>query len=497
MDMKRIVDERIVKILDHAYINEIIANPSAEFISVWVWRKLGDLPLHEIKVWETPTSFVTYQGPPTATLGARAAPPSRSGVLTTVRRTPTGAARGTAPPTAAGRRRDWAHGRARDRRVRGAAGMRHLTSALERTSGPEQARTCARTRRYRSRRARDAGPPYLLEKVDDVGIVQLYADGFERLPVKEKILCWHLSQAVIAGRDIFIQQKCAEGLEIRDLLEEILDALRGRRSRDARRDPPLHEALLGQQRPVQRDHVAQERAEAASARRCSPRCRSWARTRPKTAGADDHGSAPDRSGRILFDPDLQADVHREEPRGRAGRHRGLGRQLLRGRRDGEGPRGVRRAVPAQLEHREEDRERQDDDRRGPLARRRHPRPGTVARHVRRADREGHRPSRGRDAVRAASRRRRRSRRSSAGTAPARTRTAAPTTSPGSPTRTRSSTRSTGSSRSTSTRAARRARGKASSPTRTRRRRTSSSRSPRTRSGSRSTCRTRPSSGSPT
>jgi 6-pyruvoyltetrahydropterin/6-carboxytetrahydropterin synthase len=64
MEMKRIVDERIVKILDHAYINEIIANPSAEFISVWVWRKLGDLPLHEIKVWETPTSFVTYQGPP-------------------------------------------------------------------------------------------------------------------------------------------------------------------------------------------------------------------------------------------------------------------------------------------------------------------------------------------------------------------------------------------------------------------------------------------------
>jgi 6-pyruvoyltetrahydropterin/6-carboxytetrahydropterin synthase len=64
MDMKRLVDERIVKILDHAYINEIIPNPSAEFISIWVWRKLGDLPLHEIKVWETPTSFVTYQGPP-------------------------------------------------------------------------------------------------------------------------------------------------------------------------------------------------------------------------------------------------------------------------------------------------------------------------------------------------------------------------------------------------------------------------------------------------
>jgi 6-pyruvoyltetrahydropterin/6-carboxytetrahydropterin synthase len=64
MDLKRVVDERIVKVLDHAYVNEIIPNPSAEFIAIWVWRKLAPLPLHEIKVWETPTSFVTYRGPP-------------------------------------------------------------------------------------------------------------------------------------------------------------------------------------------------------------------------------------------------------------------------------------------------------------------------------------------------------------------------------------------------------------------------------------------------
>jgi 6-pyruvoyltetrahydropterin/6-carboxytetrahydropterin synthase len=72
MDLKRIVDERIVKVLDHAYINEIIANPSAEFISVWVWRHLADLPLHEIRVWETPTSFVTYSGPPGRKTGDQA-----------------------------------------------------------------------------------------------------------------------------------------------------------------------------------------------------------------------------------------------------------------------------------------------------------------------------------------------------------------------------------------------------------------------------------------
>jgi dipeptidyl-peptidase-3 len=64
--------------------------------------------------------------------------------------------------------------------------------------------------------------PYLLEKVEDVGIVQLYADGFERLTVKDKLLCWHLAEAAIVGRDIFLQQKCSEGLAIRNLLEEIL-----------------------------------------------------------------------------------------------------------------------------------------------------------------------------------------------------------------------------------------------------------------------------------
>ena len=73
-------------------------------------------------------------------------------------------------------------------------------------------------------------------------------------------------------------------------------------------------------------------------------------------------------------------------------------------------------------------------------------------------------------------------------APARTPTARPTTSPGCRTRTRRSTPSTASSRSTSIRAASRAAGKAWSSTSTRRRRSASRRSPTTRSGSRITCR---------
>jgi dipeptidyl-peptidase III len=71
-----------------------------------------------------------------------------------------------------------------------------------------------------------AGAPadrkYLLERVDDAAVVQLYADGFEKLPLKEKTLIWHLYQAALAGRDIFYDQRYAHNLEMRDVLEEII-----------------------------------------------------------------------------------------------------------------------------------------------------------------------------------------------------------------------------------------------------------------------------------
>ncbi len=63
---------------------------------------------------------------------------------------------------------------------------------------------------------------YLVDRVEDVGIVQVYADGFERLTTNDRLLCWHLYEAALAGRPIFIQQKCAEGPAIQTLCEEIL-----------------------------------------------------------------------------------------------------------------------------------------------------------------------------------------------------------------------------------------------------------------------------------
>lgn len=63
---------------------------------------------------------------------------------------------------------------------------------------------------------------YLLERIDDVAVVQLYVDGFEQLALRDQILVFHLSQAAIAGRDIFIDQKYKHSLEIRDLIEEVV-----------------------------------------------------------------------------------------------------------------------------------------------------------------------------------------------------------------------------------------------------------------------------------
>jgi dipeptidyl-peptidase-3 len=68
---------------------------------------------------------------------------------------------------------------------------------------------------------------YLLERVDDAAVAQLYADGFEALPVKEKTLIWHLYQAAIAGRDIFYDQKHKDALEMRHILEQTLTHAQG------------------------------------------------------------------------------------------------------------------------------------------------------------------------------------------------------------------------------------------------------------------------------
>jgi dipeptidyl-peptidase III len=63
---------------------------------------------------------------------------------------------------------------------------------------------------------------YLLERVDDAAVAQLYADGFAALPLDQKLLIWHLYGAALAGRDIYYDQRYPHNLEMRDVLEEIV-----------------------------------------------------------------------------------------------------------------------------------------------------------------------------------------------------------------------------------------------------------------------------------
>ncbi|MDK2886760.1 MAG: 6-pyruvoyltetrahydropterin/6-carboxytetrahydropterin synthase [Thermosipho sp. (in: thermotogales)] len=65
--LKKIVKENVLNILDHSYLNDIIEQPSAENIAEWIWEKLDEKLkgnnyfLYEIKLYETPTSYVTLR----------------------------------------------------------------------------------------------------------------------------------------------------------------------------------------------------------------------------------------------------------------------------------------------------------------------------------------------------------------------------------------------------------------------------------------------------
>ncbi len=98
--LKRIVKKHVLDKLDHHLLNDVVENPSAERVIVWIWDRLKDLQslmadelddpnlgedirkyfsekdgqslksadfnktlrLHELKLWETDTSFVAYNG---------------------------------------------------------------------------------------------------------------------------------------------------------------------------------------------------------------------------------------------------------------------------------------------------------------------------------------------------------------------------------------------------------------------------------------------------
>lgn len=66
VELKKLVRKHVIDELDHAVLNDVIKNPSAENICLWAWGRLSGTiqgaELYEVKVWETATSFATYRG---------------------------------------------------------------------------------------------------------------------------------------------------------------------------------------------------------------------------------------------------------------------------------------------------------------------------------------------------------------------------------------------------------------------------------------------------
>ena len=63
--LRRVVDEWIVTELDHRYLNDLIENPTAERIAMWIWERLSPVleGLEEIELFETRNSSVVWRGP--------------------------------------------------------------------------------------------------------------------------------------------------------------------------------------------------------------------------------------------------------------------------------------------------------------------------------------------------------------------------------------------------------------------------------------------------
>jgi dipeptidyl-peptidase-3 len=62
---------------------------------------------------------------------------------------------------------------------------------------------------------------YLIEQAGSFAVTQVYADGFDRLTPRERLLAYHLAEAGIAGDPIYYDQIAPYGLELKQLLEGI------------------------------------------------------------------------------------------------------------------------------------------------------------------------------------------------------------------------------------------------------------------------------------
>ena len=184
-------------------------------------------------------------------------------------------------------------------------------------------------------------------------MVQLYADGFKDLPLNEKRLVYHLTQAAIAGRDIYWDQRYAHGLAMRGVMEQIVTHGAGIDPATLDRDHALHQTPVAQLRAVQQPHGPQVRAHLHARGVCRRGRRRRRRTappsRPTPGESLDQMLTPHASA--LLRRHRRSDGHAEDARRREGHPAGERQQPLPRRVDG-GSQGLHRTLRPQLAPRE-------------------------------------------------------------------------------------------------------------------------------------------------
>ena len=68
IELKKKVQDLAISKLDHSCLNDLLTQPSAENIAIWVWQQIEkplqgeNYKLYEVQVWETKTSGIIYRG---------------------------------------------------------------------------------------------------------------------------------------------------------------------------------------------------------------------------------------------------------------------------------------------------------------------------------------------------------------------------------------------------------------------------------------------------
>ena len=189
---------------------------------------------------------------------------------------------------------------------------------------------------------------YLLERVDDAAVVQLYADGFEKLPLEEKQLIFHLYEAAIAGRDIYYDQRYVHNLAMRDVIEEILTHAAGVEPAslaEIQRYAKLFWVNTGPYNNLTARKFVMKLSPSALAAAIKAAQKAGARFPTKSGETLDAMIA--RMSPLFLDASVDPMRDEQDPRPGKGHTRGERQQPLLRRHD-EGPGGLRREVPAEF-----------------------------------------------------------------------------------------------------------------------------------------------------